>query len=115
GVHYLVDGHVVGEDPLAPFGPNAPLHLARTDGFANAPDILVMSMFDAATGDVAAFEELVGCHGGLGGPQTKPFILFPAELNFDPEQPIIGAAELHHVLKSWTPAAPQPAATPVTA
>ncbi len=115
GVHYLADGHVVGEDPLATFGPNAPRHLARTDGFPNAPDILVMSMFDAATGDVAAFEELVGCHGGMGGPQTKPFVMFPSELALDTEQPIVGAAALHRVLKSWTPAATEPAATSVTA
>ena len=103
--------HATGGNP---FGPNAPLHLARTDSFPNAPDILVMSMFDPATGDVAAFEELVGCHGGLGGPQTKPFVLFPTELVVDPERPIVGAADLHHVLKSWTPAATHPAATPIT-
>jgi hypothetical protein len=115
GVNYLADGHIVGQDPLAPFGPNAPRHLARTDSFPNAPDILVMSMYDPATGDVAAFEELVGCHGGLGGPQTKPFVLYPTELALDADRPIIGAGELHRVLKSWTPATPQPAATPVIA
>ena len=60
------------------------------------------------TGEVAAFEELVGCHGGLGGPQTEPFVLFPAELEIDPAEPIVGAAGLHRVLKSWTPSASQP-------
>jgi uncharacterized membrane protein YvlD (DUF360 family) len=114
GVHYLADGQVVGVDPLAPFGPNAAAHLARTNGFPNAPDILVMSMFDAETGEVAAFEELVGSHGGMGGPQTRPFVLFPAELAIDPQQPIVGAGELHRVLKSWTPSAPHPAPSPVT-
>ena len=39
-----------------------------------------MSLHDELTGEVAAFEELVGCHGGLGGPQTQPFVLYPSDL-----------------------------------
>ncbi|HEX5165315.1 MAG TPA: alkaline phosphatase family protein [Thermomicrobiales bacterium] len=101
GVIYLADGHVAGEDPLRDFGPNAANHLKRTDSFPNAPDILVMSQIDHDTGEVAAFEELVGCHGGLGGPQTQPFVLYPAALKIESDQPIIGAGHLHRVLKSW--------------
>jgi hypothetical protein len=64
------------------------------------PDILVISMYDPATQEVAAFEELVGNHGGLGGPQREPFLLYPA--SFDPgPRPIVGAAHLHDVLKGW--------------
>ena len=33
GIHYLEQGKVDGDDPLAAFGPNAPHHLRRTDGF----------------------------------------------------------------------------------
>ncbi|HYI14988.1 MAG TPA: alkaline phosphatase family protein, partial [Thermomicrobiales bacterium] len=61
GVHYLDRGHASGRDPLAGFGPNAAAHLRRADQFLNAPDILVMSLLDEASGGVAAFEELVGC------------------------------------------------------
>jgi putative membrane protein len=100
GIHYLNDDHVVGEDPLTGFGRNAARHLKREDSFANAPDILVMSLHDETTGEVAAFEELVGCHGGLGGTQTQPFVLYPAEFTA-PAQQIIGAGELHDVLKTW--------------
>ena len=100
GIHYLDDDHVVGEDPLTGFGRNAARHLKREDSFVDAPDILVMSLHNELTGEVAAFEELVGCHGGLGGPQTQPFVLFPAEFDA-PQEPIIGAAALHDVLKSW--------------
>lgn len=103
GIHYLDRGEVVGNDPLAGFGPNAAGHLRRTDGFTTAPDILVISMVDPVTGEVAAFEELVGSHGGLGGTQTQPFLLFPIEFPFDPETPIIGAAGMHRVLKNWIP------------
>jgi uncharacterized membrane protein YvlD (DUF360 family) len=100
GIHYLNDDHVVGSDPLATFGPNAARHLSRAHGFVNAPDILVMSMYDTETGEVAAFEELVGCHGGLGGTQTQPFVLHPAQFAA-PSEPIVGAAALHQTLKSW--------------
>jgi len=47
-----------------------------------------------------AFEELISFHGGLGGPQTRPFVLHPLELHA-PEQPIIGCAALHEVLAGW--------------
>ena len=45
----------------------------------HAPDLLLISQYDPELGEVAAFEELIGSHGGLGGPQTEPFILHPAE------------------------------------
>ena len=38
-----------------------------------------MSTYWPETNENAAFEELVGNHGGLGGEQTDPFVLFPAE------------------------------------
>ena len=100
GVHFLRGGTVEGEDPLAPFGPGARGHLLRAARFANAPDIYVISEYDPETHEVAAFEELVGNHGGLGGPQREPFVLFPAQ--FDPgEETIVGAGRLHDVLKGW--------------
>ena len=80
GVHRLSDGTVAGEDPLAPFGPNAAHHVRRTDGFEHCPDIVVNSTYWAETDEVAAFEELVGSHGGMGGEQSFPFALAPAEL-----------------------------------
>ena len=73
GIHYLHDNYVKGEDPLAHFGPYVAAHLRRTDSFSYTPDILVNSTHDPETGEVAAFEELVGSHGGLGGTQCGPF------------------------------------------
>ncbi|HEX5991094.1 MAG TPA: phage holin family protein [Thermomicrobiales bacterium] len=100
GLFYLEHDYAVGSDPLTPFGPNAKLHLKRADAFGNAPDFLINSLVDPTTGEVAAFEELVGCHGGLGGPQTQPFVLYPAAFA-EPETRVVGAAALHAVLKSW--------------
>jgi hypothetical protein len=116
GIHFLAEGAVEGEDPLAPFGAEARGHLLRASGFANAPDIFVIGHYDPETHEASAFEELVGNHGGLGGPQREPFVLFPAE--FDPgDEMITGAGHLHDVMKGWveegqgTVAAPRAAST----
>ena len=100
GIRYLSDDHVEGDDPLAGFGPNAADHIRRTDSFTNAPDILVNSFYDPHADEGAAFEELIGFHGGMGGNQTRPFILFPAGFEL-PDEPIVGAATVHHLFKGW--------------
>jgi uncharacterized membrane protein YvlD (DUF360 family) len=100
GTHYLDEGRVDGEDPLAPFGPNAAAHVRRTDGFPHCPDILVNAEFSPDTEEVAAFEELVGSHGGMGGSQSFPFVLFPDRLPY-PEAPVVGAETMHRVLRGW--------------
>jgi uncharacterized membrane protein YvlD (DUF360 family) len=100
GARYLSDGHVDGEDPLAAFSPTAHLHLSRTDGFPHVADIMVGSFYDPDLDEGCAFEELISFHGGLGGLQTRPFILYPAELPV-PDGKLIGAAAVHGLLKSW--------------
>ena len=100
GASYLAEQRIVGEDPLAHFSANAAHHLMRTDGFTNAPDILVNSFFDPLLEEGCAFEELISFHGGLGGPQTRPFILHPVALEV-PDEPIVGAAHVHEVLLGW--------------
>ncbi len=100
GTHYLATGRTEGDDPLALFSPNAPAHLRRTDGFEHVADIMVNSFYDPALEQGCAFEELISFHGGLGGPQTRPFILYPVELP-GPEQPIVGAAGVHTLLTGW--------------
>jgi len=100
GMHRLADGEVEGDDPLAGFAPNAARHLLRTDSFEHAPDLLVNSFFDPVLEEGCAFEELISFHGGLGGPQTRPFILHPADLPV-PDEPLVGAAAVHGVLSGW--------------
>jgi len=100
GEQRLETGEVIGVDPLAPFGPNAAAHVARTDAFAHCPDLVVNSTWWPETEEVAAFEELVGSHGGLGGPQAHPFVLAPAEWAW-PEEPVVGAETIHHILRGW--------------
>jgi hypothetical protein len=100
GAHYLDADRVEGADPLAPFGPNAAAHVARTDGFPHCPDIVVNSTYWAESDEVAAFEELVGSHGGMGGGQSHPFALFPSDWR-EPEGPVVGAEALHRHMRDW--------------
>jgi uncharacterized membrane protein YvlD (DUF360 family) len=124
GMRHLADGRVEGEDPLAHFSPTAGQHLLRTDGFAHVADIMVGSFYDPALEEGCAFEELISFHGGIGGPQTQPFVLHPESLRA-PDAPLLGAASVHGLLSGWrrllqgdgtaSAAAPSPAATGATA
>jgi uncharacterized membrane protein YvlD (DUF360 family) len=100
GTRYLDSGRVEGEDPLAAFSPTAAQHLRRTDGFAHVADLMIGSFYDPMLDEGCAFEELISFHGGLGGPQTRPFILHPARLPLSGE-PLIGAAAVHGALLGW--------------
>ena len=83
GKRYLNDNKIVGQDPLSKFGPSTAAHLRRLDGFDCVPDIMLISMYDSEKDEVAAFEELIGSHGGVGGNQSKPFLVYPAEWHME--------------------------------
>jgi uncharacterized membrane protein YvlD (DUF360 family) len=100
GMRQLESGRVTGEDPLAAFSATAAQHLLRSDGFEHAPDIAVGSFYDDALEEGCAFEELISFHGGLGGPQTRPFVLHPASLP-SPDEPLVGAAAVNGLLLGW--------------
>jgi uncharacterized membrane protein YvlD (DUF360 family) len=100
GVNFLDQGRVEGVDPLAPFGLNAAEHVRRTDGFPHCPDIVINSALWPEFDEVAAFEELVGSHGGMGGTQSFPFVLHPVDLEW-PDAPIVGAERAHRIFRGW--------------
>jgi hypothetical protein len=100
GVNYLDRDWIEGEDPLRPFGPGAAGHVKRTDGFPNCADIMINSTYWEDLDEVAAFEELVGSHGGMGGSQSWPFVLHPVGLPW-PKEPVVGAESVYHVFKGW--------------
>lgn len=100
--------------------------MRRTDAFPHVADVMVNSAYDPATGAVHAFEEQIGSHGGLGGDQGRPFLMWPTELSDpdperpdperqalerpDPERPdpfpgqdqeLVGAEAVHAVLRRW--------------
>jgi hypothetical protein len=107
GTRYLDEDRIEGDDPLAHFPPNAALHLRRTDGFAHVADVMVGSFYDPELDEGCAFEELISFHGGLGGPQTQPFILHPGRLAI-PDAPIVGAAAVYELLAGWRRELEQP-------
>ncbi|MEV0178891.1 phage holin family protein [Streptomyces sp. NPDC050625] len=95
-----LDGH---PGPLSCFGPGAADAVRRTHSFPHTADIMVNSWYDPAGGEVLAFEEQIGSHGGLGGAQAKPFLLSPLALSApsDDGQEPVGAEQVHRVLRRW--------------
>ena len=126
GVRYLDQDRVEGEDPTELYGPHTIMSLKREDAMEHAPDLLFISQYDPELGEVAAYEELIGSHGGLGGPQTHPFILHPSDWTLDEEVPL-GAPAVYRNIRRWlgsigihlgrgaATAATSPAAAPVEA
>jgi hypothetical protein len=102
----LGTGLVRGVDPLAHFDADARRDFDRVARFDDAPDIYVNSLYDPVLDEVAAFEELVGCHGGVGGWQTRPLLVHPKEWPIDPDLVgpdgrIRGADQVHVQLVRW--------------
>ena len=82
---------------------------------------MVGSFYDPTIDEGCAFEELISFHGGLGGPQTRAFVLAPPGLPL-PDEPIVGAAAVHELLSGWrrhlqgaAPAQAQDGGSPVAA
>ncbi len=99
GTRLLADDTVRGEDPLRHLTGHPADHLRRVDSYPNCADICVNSLFDPETEEVAAFEEQVGCHGGLGGYQTRPFVAVPADWDM-PDAPLIGAESIYEIFRT---------------
>jgi hypothetical protein len=81
GARNLHTGDVVGADPLEPYG-DVELRswqVRRIADFSNSGDLILNSTL-YPDGTVAALEELIGNHGGLGGEQTDAFIFHPADM-----------------------------------
>lgn len=103
GAEVYLDEDPAELGPLAEFGPGAVDAVRRTDGFPHAADIMVNSWHDPEEGEVLAFEEQIGSHGGLGGAQARPFLLSPLALSApvaDGEE-LVGAEQVHRVLRRW--------------
>lgn len=107
----IASAAVEGTDPLATFGSHAARVLRRALMHPEAPDLYVNSTVDPVTDDVAAFEGLVGSHGGLGGWQDRAVLLGPADLMAGLPERIEGADALHRVLVGMLEASGQRTAT----
>ena len=64
------------------------IYLLCTDGFAHVADIMVGSVYDSNLEEGCAFQELISFFTvGSVGPQTRPFILHPADFPLPEEDP----------------------------
>ena len=100
GIRFLDQDRVEGVDPTVKYGEYAVGSLKRLDQMANVSDIVAISLLDPDTEEVAAFEELIGSHGGLGGWQTKGLILHPGDWPMETE-PLMGAPAVYRQLRTW--------------
>jgi hypothetical protein len=100
GSHRLRDGTIEGQDPLIPYGPHACADLLRHQECAHVGDLVLVSSVDPVNDEVAAFEELVGSHGGLGGWQTDAMLVHPAAWPI-PATELHGPDAVHRQLVEW--------------
>jgi hypothetical protein len=106
GRRNLHTGEVVGVDPVAPYAPAAGhgaasldtriWQLRRVMEFPSAGDLWLHSTV-YPDGTVAALEELVGSHGGVGGEQTDAFIFHPPDMEVPPTR---CSTDVFHILNS---------------
>ncbi len=99
GINFLAESRVEGIDPVAQYGGRSREAFLRLDGMDHVPDLSVISLYDPEFDEVAAFEELIGSHGGLGGPQTRPVIMHPTDWVLDEE--IVGAPAVYRQIRRW--------------
>ena len=99
GINYLEENRVEGVDPVAQYGGRSREAFLRLDGMDYVPDLSVISLYDPEFEEVAAFEELIGSHGGLGGPQTQPLIMHPADWELDED--LVGAPAVYRQIRRW--------------
>jgi hypothetical protein len=91
--------------PIATYPEGTQADLLRLATMKPAPDVIVMSAYDADRDEVYAFEGLVGNHGGLGGSQTEAVLLHPAKYKVAERHithgRIRGAHTVHSILVDW--------------
>jgi hypothetical protein len=73
-----------GDDPLCGLdNPDAILaELTQLAAYPHSGDLILFGAWDS-DGKVITFEEQVGTHGGVGGPQEWPFVVYPADVSLD--------------------------------
>jgi uncharacterized membrane protein YvlD (DUF360 family) len=114
GTRNLHTGEITGEDPLLLYAPDVgpgtadvekrAWQVRRVMDFPHAGDLMVISTV-YEDGTVAALEELIGNHGGLGGEQTDAFIFHPPELDVTDTR---NAVDVYHILNAQRGAALPP-------
>lgn len=88
-----------GDDPVAVYGPGAAEALAQLDTRDHVGDLVVLGRYDPYLGEVTAFEELVGSHGGLGGGQDRAVLVTPVSWQVPDDQELtMTGSDVHRML-----------------
>lgn len=108
GKHGQVDlrtGKVTGKNPLSRYKNIRLEELLQLAADPNAPDLTLISTMQPGSNEVHAFEELVGCHGGIGGWQTEAILLHPRKLKIDKKfyenGKLYDSTTIHNIFISW--------------
>lgn len=74
-----------GDHPLIrlPEPDQATEQIMRIARFAESGDLILFGSYEPATETVICFEQQWASHGGLGGPQDYPTIVYPEDLEWD--------------------------------
>jgi uncharacterized membrane protein YvlD (DUF360 family) len=98
GRRNLHTGQVTGADPLKPYGDVEvrAWQVRRVMDFPHAGDLMVISSV-FPDGTVAALEELIGSHGGMGGEQTDAFLFHPADMEVPETR---NSVDVFHILNA---------------
>jgi hypothetical protein len=82
GVRDLAGGVLDGEDPLVGYPSRTAADLTRLGGLPHCGDLVLLSTVDPS-GRIHAFEDQVGSHGGIGGPQNHAILIHPQSWALD--------------------------------
>ncbi len=98
GSRNLATGKVTGTDPLEPYGQpeKRAEQLRYLLSFPSGGDLVIISPV-YADGTVAAYEELIGSHGGLGGEQTDPFLMHSSKIKVTED--VRNSREIYSILR----------------
>jgi uncharacterized membrane protein YvlD (DUF360 family) len=104
GAHNLHTGAISGIDPLIPYGDveKRAWQLRRIADFPSGGDLTIISTI-YPDGSVAALEELIGNHGGMGGEQTDSFLLHPGDMEVPPTRSSVDIFALLNARRSRPP------------
>ena len=109
GVRDLAAGGVLeGEDPLIGYPSRTAADLARLGRLPHCGDLVLFSTVDPS-GRIHAFEDQVGSHGGIGGPQNHAILIHPRDWSLDVDlledvdgvRMPVGPVAVHRQLLRW--------------
>jgi hypothetical protein len=88
-----------GDHPLIrlPEPEHAAEQIQRIARFAESGDLMLFGSYDPNTDTVICFEQQRASHGGLGGPQDYPTIIYPKDVDWDLSQ-VHNASDIYGLL-----------------